>query len=108
VTAIRLKLENHSSSLKNKKIFRIYLNFFNKETPYFHIDGNCQTAIVYLNDFFNIEEHGETFFLNEETMITTGILPVPGRICLFDGNIKHRASSFRNYPRLNIVFKYEK
>ena len=101
------KISNKISRVKDKPISRIYLNLFTpRELPYFHSDGECLTAIVYLNNSIMANEGGETQFLDDARYIGSTVFPVPGRVCLFDGRIQHKATSFRNYHRLNLTVKY--
>ena len=97
--------------LKDKKLYRSYVNkFLPREIPFFHTDHytkDSYTALYYsLENKVNIDELGETqFYLNELDEIK-GILPIPGRIIIFNSNILHRATSFRNIDRYTIAFKY--
>lgn len=103
------KLSNKINRLKDRPISRIYLNLFiPREIPYFHNDGEYLTAIIYLNNIMMENEGGETQFLDDARFIGSTVFPVPGRVCLFDGRIQHKATSFRNYHRLNLTVKYIK
>jgi hypothetical protein len=90
---------------------RIYVNCFAPcENPYFHIDSidpdiKSYTCIFYVNDKWNLDDGGETqFYVNN---ILYGVPPEPNRMVLFDGRIKHRATSFRNRHRFTIALKYD-
>ncbi len=103
-----LELNNRVNKLykKNKTIIRAYINLFlPNEKPYFHIDGDVRTFLFYINPKVDINENGETqFFLNGEIK---GFLPIPGSMVSFDGNILHRATSFRSLPRITVALKYK-
>jgi len=51
-----------------------------------------------------LDEGGETQFYQEEIK---GIRPVAGRIVIFDSNILHKATSFRNQIRYTVALKYD-
>ena len=36
------------------------------------------------------------------------LLPKKNRLIVFDGVLQHRATSFRNYPRITVALKYIK
>jgi hypothetical protein len=93
--------------IDTNKIYRSYINcFFPNENPYFHIDKDKGTTILYYANLENYEldEGGETQFLLEEIK---GVRPIPGRIVLFDSNILHKATSFRSRNRYTVAFKYD-
>ena len=95
------------SELKNYKRHRIYVNLFiSGEIPYFHVDGDkIITCLFYLNPEYSLDEGGETqFFINDQIC---GIQSKPKRMVIFDGNILHRATSFRNYCRITVALKFE-
>jgi hypothetical protein len=90
---------------------RMYVNCFAPcENPYFHIDSalpdlKSYTCLFYANDKWNLDDGGETqFYVNN---ILYGVPPEPNRMVLFDGRIKHRATSFRNRHRFTIALKYD-
>jgi hypothetical protein len=86
---------------------RSYLNFFIKrEMPYFHTDGDVTTCMFYINPKYELDEGGETQFYVDGNI--KGVCPVPGRLVVFDGNITHKATSFKNHPRLTFVYKFRK
>ena len=92
---------------KCTRIQRAYINlFFSHESPHFHDDGDITTCIFYLNPELEIDQGGETqFFVNNNII---GIRSKPGRLVVFDGKILHKATSFRSFPRLTVVYKYFK
>ena len=97
------------TGLKKIKIKKSYINLFLKdEKPYFHIDSyekNAKTLLYYVNpNINNINNYGETFFHLDN--ILKGIPYVSGRILIFDADIPHRASSFRDLDRFTIAIKW--
>jgi len=102
------KIYEKNENLKNTKLYRIYLNYFAPgENPYFHIDGHgTTTCLYYLNPEHDVNEGGETqFLINNEIK---GVQSKPGRLVIFDGSLKHRATSFRSHPRLTLAIKFYK
>lgn len=102
------KIYEKNENIKNMKLQRIYLNYFSPtDNPYFHIDGhNVMTCLYYLNPELNDDEGGETqFLINDEIR---GVRSKPGRLVIFDGSLKHRATSFRSHPRLTLAIKFYK
>jgi hypothetical protein len=100
------KIYEKHEFLSKMNLYRIYLNLFTpNEKPYFHIDGdNTVTCLYYLNPDLDINEGGETQFLIDEEI--RGVISKPGRLAVFDGGLKHRATSFRTVPRLTMAFKF--
>ena len=98
--------------LKNLVPYRAYINFFSPtDRPYFHVDGETQfergtTVLLYATEFFDIQEGGETQFINNTGHII-GIFPKPASMVVFDAFIKHRATSYRTKPRFTVALKYE-
>ena len=92
--------------IRDMRLNRIYVNCFSpKEDGYFHTDGDCITFLYYPNlEQYDIDEGGETKFLVDSNI--QGILPVPNRMVIFDGNIKHSATGFRNHHRFSVAIKY--
>ena len=98
--------------LFNKILYRSYVNkFLPKEIPFFHKDYETEdsyTALYYSdNQDFTLEELGETSFYIKEIDEIKGILAIPGRIVVFNSNILHRATSFRNKDRYTVAFKFK-
>ena len=87
---------------------RMYINSFSsRENPYFHVDNTnpSYTCLLYVNSGWDLDDGGETqFYVNN---IIYGMPPVPNRMVLFDGRIRHRATTFRNKYRFTIALKYE-
>lgn len=93
-------------SFNENSLIRSYINLFiPKEIPYFHQDDSCgTTCMFYINPVTPIDEGGETQFYIDGNI--KGVCPVPGRLVTFDGNLIHRATSFRNIPRITLVYKF--
>ncbi len=74
-----------------------------------HVNGI--TVMYYLNNFWNLKFAGETVFYDTENQdILKSIIPKPGRIIVFDGNIEHCARDVRrdfNDLRMVLTFKYK-
>jgi Rps23 Pro-64 3,4-dihydroxylase Tpa1-like proline 4-hydroxylase len=98
--------------LNQFKLERMYINCFTPgENPYFHVDrpeevSQAYTCLYYANQKWDLNEGGETQFYADNTIY--GVPPVPNRMIIFDGDIQHRATSFRNYHRFTIALKYFK
>lgn len=56
-----------------------------------HISGHV-TAIVYLNESWDESFHGETLFKGEDG-VGLSVLPKPGRVTLFDGQLHHSSTA---------------
>ena len=84
---------------------RSYVNLFlPNERPFFHPDGNVITCLFYFTPEYDIDEGGETQFYVDSQLL--GVLPKPGRLVVFDGNIQHRATSYRTKPRITVAIKF--
>jgi hypothetical protein len=100
------KLIEHNEILKSLNLYRMYINCFSpSENPYFHTDGNSGiTCLYYPTEEWNYDDGGETqFIINDEIK---GILPIPNRMVIFDANLLHKATSFRNKHRFTVAIKY--
>jgi hypothetical protein len=79
-------------------------------TDYINGLANGITVMYYLNNTWDIQNGGETIFLNNiKNEITKSVIPKPSRIILFNGNIPHAARDVaRNVVDLRMVltFKY--
>ena len=87
---------------------RVYINCFApREDAFYHIDGRegSKTCLIYLSNTDWVPVLcGETFFYQDDKVI--GVPPHPNRAVCFDGNILHRASSFRKGHRFTLALKY--
>ena len=52
-----------------------------------------------------MDEGGETYFIQNDFI--KGVSFVSGRMVLFNSNIMHKATSFRNRDRYTIAIKYK-
>jgi len=89
------------------KVARFFINRFEaKEVPQFHRDHNAITCILYADEApWSFDDHGETQLLvNGEVR---GILPMPNRLLVFDGNLMHRATSFQTRVRHTISLQMD-
>lgn len=90
---------------KNFNLYRMYVNCFApSECPYFHTDGEGITFLYYPQHTWDIDMGGETQFVIDDEI--KGIFPIPNRLVMFDGNILHRATTFRNRHRFTVAVKY--
>jgi Rps23 Pro-64 3,4-dihydroxylase Tpa1-like proline 4-hydroxylase len=92
--------------LKPLNLYRMYVNCFAPgEQPNYHIDGDQgYTLLYYPNLEWSLNDGGSTEFNLDDQL--QGIHPVPNRIAIFDANILHRATSFRNRHRFTVAIKY--
>lgn len=101
------KINNNFEIIKNLKIYRMYVNCFApSEWSYYHTDSDDYgiTFLYYINDFWEINDGGETHFLiNDEIK---GILPIPNRLIMFDSRLLHRATPFKSNHRFSLAVKY--
>jgi|TARA_R100000455_G_C6272055_1_gene128604 hypothetical protein len=100
-----LKVTNTSK----EKLSRAYINLFiHDEKPYYHQDNpepGGRTLIYYVNPqpkYFN--DLGETFFIIDDEIY--GVLPVPGRIIIFDSEVWHKATPLRDDDRYTVALKW--
>jgi len=98
--------------LDDFNLVRTYVNKFEpKDKPLFHVDSfdGGVTALYYANDKeHDLDELGGTQFYIADIDEIKEVLPIPGRIIIFSGKIRHRATSFRTKNRYTVAFKYEK
>jgi len=104
---IKILLEKTNNN--KVQLIRSYINLFIPgEKPYYHQDHtdiNNQTLLYYANtENIDLNEGGETFFVIENHR--KAIPFVPGRVIIFDANLWHKASSFRNLDRYTIALKW--
>lgn len=97
--------------LKDLYCDRAYVNLFHeKEDGYFHNDYCVQTLLFYCNEYWDMNNGGETKFVeftddNYPKMIA--IPPVPNRLVMFPGDLGHTATGLRNQKRFTLAFKME-
>ena len=92
---------------------RHHVNLFGpRENAMYHEDSeDGWTAIFYANQYWDINEGGETKFIMPADMldaskeiktdtldypVVLSIAPIPGRLVIFKGNLLHSATGFRN------------
>ena len=92
---------------KNSSVKRMYINCFAPgENPYYHRDDSEWTFLLYINEFVDINNNGETLFVDETTGELKGILPLQNRLVKFKGDMLHKATSNRNDHRFTLAIKY--
>lgn len=94
------------TEIKEYNLYRAYINCFApSENPYFHKDGDTGlTLLYYPNKKWDHNDNGETQILLNNQIV--GVLPIPNRLLLFEANLVHRATSFRDKHRFTIALKY--
>lgn len=102
IETVALKIEE----TKPYTLRRTYINCFSpSENPYFHTDGEAGlTVLYYPPSEWCINQGGETQLLVDNQLV--GILPISNRALVFDANILHRATSFRDRHRFTVALKY--
>ena len=89
------------------QIDRAYVNAFApRELPYYHTDGDCITLLYYANPMWFPDWGGETKIIKYDREVFA-IAPVPGRIVIFNGSLRHTATSFRNTHRFTVALKFK-
>lgn len=88
---------------------RVIVNAYNHgDSSWLHRDGNCWTAIAYLNEHWDMNWGGETIFVEDGGDIIMSVFPTPGRVVLFDGKVLHGprpVSREAPLPRLGVTFQ---
>ena len=90
-----------------------YVNYSTSDSlDRFHVDQihPLPTVLYYANHSWEFNWGGETLFLNEQgSEIVAAVIPKPGRIVIFDGNIGHSArppSILASCARMTVALKY--
>tara|TARA_B100001250_G_scaffold348221_1_gene318828 strand:- start:274 stop:762 length:489 start_codon:yes stop_codon:yes gene_type:complete len=93
--------------IKGMELYRMYVNCFApSENPYFHTDGeDGYTLLYYPQKDWKLDDGGETQFIIDNNLY--GILPEPNRMIMFEANIPHRATTFRDRYRFTVAIKYK-
>ena len=93
------------------KVDRIISNLYNHgDSSWLHIDNenpSAWTAIIYLNDFWDLNWGGETVIV-ENNEILKCFAPTPGKFILFKSNLLHGprpVSREAPYSRLGVTFQ---
>jgi len=102
----RRKILEKFEFLQQLELYRMHLNVFAPgEHANYHIDRDSgYTLLYYPNLEWSLNDGGATEFNLEEQL--QGIHPVPNRIVIFESNIWHRATSFRNTHRFTVAIKF--
>lgn len=92
---------------KGMVFYRMYINCFApKEIPYFHTDGDNGITFLYYPQYdWNFNDGGETQLFVEDNIY--GVVPISNRLLMFDANLLHRATTFRDRHRFTVAIKYE-
>ena len=95
----------------NLKVERVIANLFaHGDSSWVHKDceeHNKWTAILYLNDFWDINWGGETILTDGKEIIKS-FAPTPGKFILFKSNVLHGprpVSREAPYPRFGLAFQ---
>jgi hypothetical protein len=107
-----LKNSNYFDILKPERVYASASPYGTVNLPHKDYEGtDGLTIMYYLNESWNLDFGGETVFYNEQNdEIQKSVIPKPGRVLFFDGNITHVArDTVRNFNDLRMVltFKYE-
>ena len=86
-----------------------YINLFQHgDNSFIHTDREDWTVICYLNEHWNYNWGGETFFYKDDEVIHCQ-LPKGGSLVIFEGKIEHRAglvSSNAPFPRMGLTYMF--
>lgn len=92
----------------NYNIFTVYYNAIRYGDKFnYHTDGSGPTFLIYGNKNWDKSWKSHTLFTDGS--LKKKVLPKPGRIVIFDGQLNHRASSpsshFEATARFSVVFQ---
>lgn len=98
--------------LRGHSLVRCYANAHTYGVEgYPHYDAKTRdhfTTIVYINPMWKLEWAGETVFFDESGDISHAIIPKPGRIAIFPGNILHAARAVsRSCPAMRVTLMFK-
>ena len=106
----------HALSITN--VAKVYANFnLYGDYQFAHVDGDVWTALVFVNASWHEDWGGELLLYDGTPASTTtrgfayAITPIPGRMVIFDGRIKHRGGVPSKYclePRISFAIKFSK
>lgn len=95
--------------LAQRAVVRSYINLFMPgEQPQWHRDGAVWTVLAYVTEDREPRLGGGTEFLAMEQKETRSVLPQPGRMVMFDGELWHRATSYPHRERFTVALKFAK
>lgn len=96
------------------RLLRTYCNaHVSSDAPLPHadsLDSRDRTVLFYANAAWQPEFAGETIFLDDDNEIFRSVLPRPGRIVIFESNIRHCARPPTKIflgIRLTVAFKFK-
>ena len=102
---IDTEIKNKKLIDKDSSVIRMYINCFAPaEMPYYHRDESEWTFLLYVNDYMDINNGGETIFIDGDNII--GVLPIQNRLLKFKGSMLHKATANRYNHRFTIAIKY--
>jgi len=110
-------IDTKIEEVQSLNLHSLRINYFVPlENPYFHTDYESGiTCIYYIGPIkaigqkwkdtqYEVNDGGETQFIVKNKSFN--ILPIANRMCFFDSNILHRATSFRDKYRFTVAIKY--
>ncbi len=108
----------NAQGLKVKQVAKVYANFnLYGDYQFAHQDGDVWTALIFVNASWHEDWGGELLLYDGTPASPTArgfsyaISPCPGRLVIFDGNIKHRGGVPSKYclePRITLAIKFMK
>lgn len=109
LTLLTERAQTVCEKLQGLTLNRSYVNMFlPSETPDWHRDGAVWTVLYYITQEREPRLGGETQFLDYNTMEIRGVLPQPGRMVVFNGDILHRATAYPHRERFTIALKFDR
>ena len=95
--------------LRGLELNRAYINMFMPgEQPQWHRDGAVWTVLFYATNEREPRMQGQTEFLDYNTMEIRGVLPQPGRMVVFNGDLLHRATAYPHQERFTLALKFDR
>ena len=99
------KIRDSYDIVQGMNLYRMYINCFAPaEMPYYHRDESEWTFLLYVNDYMDINNGGETIFIDGDNII--GVLPIQNRLLKFKGSMLHKATANRYNHRFTLAIKY--
>ncbi len=96
----------------NLKVERVIANLFNHgDSSWLHTDCTDETAwtaIIYLNDYWDLNWGGETVLVDNQNEIIQAFAPNPGNFVLFKSNVLHGPRPVGReapFPRFGLAFQ---
>lgn len=109
LSSLMAKLEL-SDSFRLKRAYINMSHFGDVEFPHYDCSNDEKdiTVLLYVNEYWDYRWGGETlFYLNHEPVLA--VLPKPGRVVIFPGNIEHLGGTptrICKQSRLSLALKY--